>query len=55
MYTGVNNIIRLDRWPGSSLEEVLLVASLKALTIDQFSAELMVPTAVCEPICANQA
>jgi hypothetical protein len=28
--------------------------SLKALTTDQFLAELVVPPAVCEPICANQ-
>jgi hypothetical protein len=54
MYTGVNDIMQLDRGPGSSLDEVLLAASLKALTINQFSAKLMVPTAVCKPICANQ-
>jgi hypothetical protein len=53
MYTGVNNIMRLDRGPGSSLDAALLVASLKALTTDQFSAELMAPIAVCEPICVN--
>jgi hypothetical protein len=53
MYTGVNDIMRLDHEPGSSLDEVLLVTSLKVLTTDQFSAELMMPAAVCEPICAN--
>jgi hypothetical protein len=51
----VNDIVRLDRGPRSSLDEVLLATSFKALTTYQFSAELMVPTAVCEPICANQA
>jgi hypothetical protein len=34
MYTGVNNIMRLDREPGSSLGDTLLAASLKALTTD---------------------
>jgi hypothetical protein len=28
---------------------------LKVLTVDQFSVDLVVPTAVCEPICMNQA
>jgi hypothetical protein len=55
MYTGVNDIMRLDRRPRTSLDEVLLAASLKALTTDQFSAELVVVTEVCEAICANQA
>jgi hypothetical protein len=55
MYTRVNDIMRLDRGPGSSLDAALLVASLKALTTDQFSTELLVPAAVCEPIWANQA
>jgi hypothetical protein len=55
MYTGVNGIMLLDRGPGSSLDDVLLAASLKALTVNQFSVELMVPAAVCEPICVNQA
>jgi hypothetical protein len=55
MYTGVNDIMRLDRWPGSSLDDVLLAARLKALTTDQFLAELMVPAAACEPISTNQA
>jgi hypothetical protein len=54
MYTGVNDIMRLDHTLGSSLDEVLLAASLKALTIDQFSAELMVLPVVCEPICTKQ-
>jgi hypothetical protein len=55
MYTEVNDIIRLDRRSGSSLDEDLLVVSLKALTMDQFSAELVVLPAACEPICTNQA
>jgi hypothetical protein len=55
MYTGVNDIMRLDRGPGSSLDAVLLEASLKALTTNQFSAELVAPAAVYEPIYANQA
>jgi hypothetical protein len=54
MYTRVNDIMRLDRGPGSSLDEDLLTTSLKALTTDQFSAELVVPPMVCEPICVNQ-
>jgi hypothetical protein len=54
MYTGLNDIMRLDRGPGSSLDEVLLAASLKALTMNQFSAELVVPPVVCDPICVNQ-
>jgi hypothetical protein len=32
MYTGVNDIMRLDREPGSSLGDTLLATSLKALT-----------------------
>jgi hypothetical protein len=53
MYTRVNDIMRLDRGPGSSLDAALLVASLKALTTDQFSAELVVLAVVCEPIYVN--
>jgi hypothetical protein len=34
MYTGVNDIMRLDRRPGSPLGDALLAASLKALTTD---------------------
>jgi hypothetical protein len=49
IYTGVNDIMQLDHRPGSSLDKVPLAASLKALTTDQFSAELVVPAAVCEP------
>jgi hypothetical protein len=33
MYTGVNDIMRLDRRPGSSLGDTLLAVSLKALTM----------------------
>jgi hypothetical protein len=55
MYTGVNDIMWLDHGLGSSLDAVLLVASLKALITDQFSAELVVSATVCEPICVNQA
>jgi hypothetical protein len=54
MYTGVNDIMRLDYGPGSSLDEVLLAASLKVLSTDQFSAELVVLAAVCEPLYVNQ-
>ncbi len=54
MYTGVNDIMRLDRGPGSSLGDTLLAASLKALTTVQSSAELVTPTTTCEPLCANQ-
>jgi hypothetical protein len=55
MYTEVNDIMRLDRGPGSSLGDTLLAASLKALTVDQPSAELVMPAAAYEPLCANQA
>jgi hypothetical protein len=55
MYTGVNDTMRLDRGPRSSLGDTMLAASLKALTMDQPSAELMTPTAGCKPLCANQA
>jgi hypothetical protein len=55
IYTGVNDIMRLDRGPRSSLGDALLATSLKALTTDQSSAELVTPTADCEPLCANQA
>jgi hypothetical protein len=54
MYTGVNDIMRLDRGPGSSLGDTLLAVSLKALTTDMPSAELMTPALGCEPLCANQ-
>jgi hypothetical protein len=54
IYTGVNDIMWLECSPGSSLDEVLLVACLKALTADQFSADHVVPAVVCEPICVNQ-
>jgi hypothetical protein len=55
MYTGVNDIMRLDRGPGSSLGDTLLATSLKALTMDQPSAELVTPTEGCESLCVNQA
>jgi hypothetical protein len=55
MYTGVNDIMRLDRGLRSSLVDTLLAASLKALTTDPPSTELVTPTAGCEPLCANQA
>jgi hypothetical protein len=55
MYTGVNDIMRLDHGPGSSQGDALLAASLKALTTDQSSAELVTPAVACEPLCMNQA
>jgi hypothetical protein len=54
MYAGVNDNMRLDHGPRSSLGDTLLAVSLKALTMDQPSAELMTPAAACEPLCANQ-
>jgi hypothetical protein len=54
MYIGVNNNMRPNRGPGSSLGDTLLVASLKALTTDQPSAELVTPAAGCEPLYVNQ-
>jgi hypothetical protein len=47
--------MRLDHGPGSSLGDTLLVASLKVLTTDQPSAELVTPAAGCEPLYVNQA
>jgi hypothetical protein len=41
MYTGVNDIMHLDRGPVSSLGIALLAASLKALTTNEPSAELL--------------
>jgi hypothetical protein len=55
MYIRVNDIMQLDHGPGSSLSDTLLAASLKALTTDQPSAELVTPTTTSEPLCANQA
>ena len=55
MYTGVNDIMRLDCGPRSSLGDTLLVVSLKVLTMDPPPAELVTPTAGCEPLYANQA
>jgi hypothetical protein len=55
MYTGVNDIMRLERGPGSSLNGELLAACLKALTKDQFSGELVMPPASCGAICMDQA
>jgi hypothetical protein len=55
MYTGVNDIMQLERGPGSSLDGKLLAVSLKALTTDQFSAELATPPASCGAICMDQA
>jgi hypothetical protein len=53
MYTGVNDIMRLERGPGSSLGCELLAACLKALTTDQFSAELAALPASCGEICLD--
>jgi hypothetical protein len=47
--------MRLHHGSGSSLGDTLLAASLKALTVDQPSTELVTPTVACEPLCANQA
>jgi hypothetical protein len=55
MYTGVNDIMRLDHGHGSSLGDALLVASLKVLTMDQPSVELVTPATACEPLRVNQA
>jgi hypothetical protein len=55
MYTRVNDIMRLERGPGSSLDGELLAACLKALTTDQFSAELATPLASCGAICMDHA
>jgi hypothetical protein len=55
MYTRVNDIMPLDRGPRSSLGDTLLAASLKALTTDHPSAELVMPAACCKPLCVNQA
>jgi hypothetical protein len=54
MYTGLNDIMWLDRGSWSSLDEEFLAACLKALTSDQFSTELVAPPAACKPICMNQ-
>jgi hypothetical protein len=54
MYTGVNDIMWLNRGPGSSLGDALLATSLKALTTDQPSIELVTPAAACEPLYVNQ-
>jgi hypothetical protein len=54
MYTGVNDIMRLDCGPGSSLGDALLAASLKVLTTDQSLAKLVTPAVTCEPLCVNQ-
>jgi hypothetical protein len=54
MYTGENDIMRLERGPGSSLDGDLLAACLKALTTDQFSAELVTPPASSGAICKDQ-
>jgi hypothetical protein len=53
MYTRMNDIMRLERGPGSSLDGELLAACLKALTTDQFSAELAAPPASCGAICLD--
>jgi hypothetical protein len=55
MYSRVNDIMQLDRGLRSSLDDTLLDASLKALTTDPPPAELMTPTADCEPLSVNQA
>jgi hypothetical protein len=55
MYTQVNDIMRLDRRPGSSLSDTLLVVSLKTLTTDPPSAELVMVAVGYEPLCVNQA
>jgi hypothetical protein len=55
MYTGVNDIMQLDRGPGSSLGDTMLAVSLKVLTMDQPSAKLVTPAASYEPLCVNQA
>jgi hypothetical protein len=45
----------VDRGHRSSLGDTLLAASLKALTTDQPSAELVTPAAGCERLYENQA
>jgi hypothetical protein len=52
-YQGVSRPYRIG--PGSSLDGDLLAACLKALTTDQFSAELATPPAYCRAICMDQA
>jgi hypothetical protein len=55
MYTGVNDIMQLERGTRSSLDEALLDACLKVLAVDQILADLVVPATICESICMNQA
>ena len=47
--------MRLEHGPGSSLDGDLLAACLKALTTDQFSAELATPPTSCGAIYMDQA
>jgi hypothetical protein len=55
MYTKVNDIMRLDHGPRSSLGDALLATRSKALTMDQSMAELVTSAAACEQLCVNQA
>jgi hypothetical protein len=55
MYTKVNDIMRLDHRPRSSLGDALLATRSKALTMDQSMAELVMSAPACEQLCVNQA
>jgi hypothetical protein len=54
LYTGVNNVTRLERGDGSTLSEEALVLVMGKLSLDPSSHNFVTPPMSCQPHCMDQ-
>jgi hypothetical protein len=54
LYTGVNDVTRLERGDGSMLGEEALALVMGKLSPNPFSHDFVTPLASCQPLCMNQ-
>jgi hypothetical protein len=54
LYTGVNNVTRLERGDGSTLSEEALVLVMGKLSFDPSSHNFVTPPTSCQPHCMDQ-
>jgi hypothetical protein len=55
LYTGVNDVTRLERGDGSMLGEEALTLVMGKLSPNSFSHDFVTPPASCQPLCMDQA
>jgi hypothetical protein len=55
LYTGVNDVTRLERGDGSALSEEALALMMEKLSPDPSSHDFVTPPASCQPLCVDQA